>query len=71
MIQRPVITGGGERGRRAVRSLPRPFCKPGLEKTYGIEFGSFASLDSAGPQTKTALRGGTVTIGLVLSSSPY
>ena len=49
----------------------RPFCKPGLEKTYGIEFGSFASLDSAGPQTKAALRGGTITIGLVLSSSPY
>jgi osmoprotectant transport system substrate-binding protein len=49
----------------------RPFCKPGLEKTYGIQFGSFASLDAAGPQTKNALRNGTVTIGLVLSSSPY
>jgi osmoprotectant transport system substrate-binding protein len=46
----------------------RPFCQPGLEKTYGIQFGKFASLDAGGPQTKAALTGGTVSIGLVLSS---
>ncbi|NJC69208.1 glycine/betaine ABC transporter substrate-binding protein [Planosporangium thailandense] len=46
----------------------RPFCQPGLEKTYGIQFGSFASLDAGGPQTKTALTSGTASIGLVFSS---
>jgi osmoprotectant transport system substrate-binding protein len=46
----------------------RPFCEVGLQKTYGITFGSFKSLDSAGSQTKNALRTGTVSIGLVLSS---
>jgi osmoprotectant transport system substrate-binding protein len=46
----------------------RPFCQPGLEKTYGLKFGPFTSLDSAGPQTKTALRTGKITVGLVLSS---
>jgi osmoprotectant transport system substrate-binding protein len=46
----------------------RTFCQVGLEKTYGIQFGQFASLDAGGPQTKSALRGGTISIGLVLSS---
>jgi osmoprotectant transport system substrate-binding protein len=46
----------------------RPFCKLGLEQTYKIQFGQFKSLDSAGPQTKTALKTGTISIGLVLSS---
>jgi osmoprotectant transport system substrate-binding protein len=46
----------------------RPFCQPGLEKTYGIQIGRFASLDAGGPQTLSALRDGTITIGLVFSS---
>lgn len=46
----------------------RPFCKPGLENTYDIQFGSFSLLDSGGPQTKTALKTGTATIGLVFTS---
>lgn len=46
----------------------RPFCKPGLEKTYSIQFGSFSLLDSGGPQTKTALRSGKATIGLIFTS---
>ena len=49
----------------------RPFCQPGLEKTYGMSIGSFASLDAGGPQTKNALKTGTATIGLVFSSSAY
>jgi osmoprotectant transport system substrate-binding protein len=49
----------------------RPFCQPGLEKTYSIGIGSFASLDAGGPQTKNALKNGTATIGLVFSSSAY
>jgi osmoprotectant transport system substrate-binding protein len=46
----------------------RPFCQVGLEKTYGISFGQFKSLDVGGPLTKGGLTGGQVTIGLVFSS---
>jgi osmoprotectant transport system substrate-binding protein len=46
----------------------RPFCQPGLQQTYGISFGSFFQGDAGGPQTKTALRTGQATLGLVLSS---
>lgn len=48
----------------------RPYCQEGLEGTYGISFGQFKSLDAAGPLTKKALTGGTISIGLVLSSDP-
>lgn len=46
----------------------RPFCQPGLEQTYGLKFGPFVSLDAGGPQTKTALKTGQISVGLVLSS---
>jgi osmoprotectant transport system substrate-binding protein len=46
----------------------RPFCQPGLEKTYNLQVGSFASLDAGGPQTKDGLKNGSITIGLVFSS---
>jgi osmoprotectant transport system substrate-binding protein len=46
----------------------RPFCKPGLEKTYGIHFTGFKSLDAGGPLTKKALQQGKIQIGLVFSS---
>jgi len=46
----------------------RPFCEPGLEKTYGLNFKSFKQLDAGGPLTKTAIQKGTVSIGLVFSS---
>jgi osmoprotectant transport system substrate-binding protein len=46
----------------------RPFCKPGLEKTYGITFSSFSALDAGGPLTKAALKQGKVQLGLVFSS---
>ena len=46
----------------------RPFCQVGLEKTYGITFGKFTSLDAGGPQTKSGLTTGTISIGLVFSS---
>jgi osmoprotectant transport system substrate-binding protein len=46
----------------------RPFCQPGLEKTYGITFGKTAVFDAAGPLTKNAIKTGKATIGLVLSS---
>jgi osmoprotectant transport system substrate-binding protein len=46
----------------------RPFCQPGLEKTYNLKFKSFRQLDAGGPLTKTAIQKGNVSIGLVFSS---
>lgn len=46
----------------------REFCQVGLENSYGLAIGRFVSLDASGPQTKSGLTGGTVTIGLVYSS---
>jgi osmoprotectant transport system substrate-binding protein len=46
----------------------RPFCQLGLKDTYGIEFGQFFQSDAGGPQSKTALRTGQATLGLVFSS---
>ena len=46
----------------------RPFCQPGLEKTYGLKFASFSTLDAGGPLTKAGITQGKVSIGLVFSS---
>lgn len=46
----------------------RPFCQPGLEETYGLTFDSFTSLDAGGPLTKTALKQGKISLGLIFSS---
>ncbi len=47
----------------------RPFCQPGLEETYGLEFASFQEYgDTGGPLTKAAIQQGEVSMGLVFSS---
>ncbi|HJV09060.1 MAG TPA: ABC transporter substrate-binding protein [Acidimicrobiales bacterium] len=46
----------------------RPFCQPGLEKTYGLKFKAFRVLDSGGPKTMEALAAGDIDVGLVFSS---
>src|SRR6266702_5344421 len=46
----------------------RPFCQPGLQKTYGINFKSFKALDTDGPATRAAFANGTIQVGLVFSS---
>ncbi len=46
----------------------RPFCQPGLEKTYGLKFKAFRSLDSSGAKTMEALTAGDIDVGLVFSS---
>jgi osmoprotectant transport system substrate-binding protein len=43
-------------------------CQQGLEKTYGLTFGSFTSLDAGGPMTKDALRTGKISVGQVRSA---
>ncbi len=47
----------------------RPFCQPGLEKTYGLKFKTFRPLDSGGPRTVEALKSGDIDLGLVFTSS--
>lgn len=46
----------------------RPFCALGLQSVYGLKFKSFKSLDTGGPLTFTALKQGSINIGLVFSS---
>jgi len=46
----------------------RPFCLPGLEKTYNLHFKSFKALDTDGPATRAAFKNGTIDVGLVFSS---
>lgn len=48
----------------------RPYCKPGLEKVYGVHFTGFKTLDVGGPLTRAAIQKGNVQIGLVFSSDP-
>ena len=47
----------------------RPFCQPGLERTYGLRFRAFRPLDSGGPRTIEALKAGDIDVGLVFTSS--
>ena len=46
----------------------RPFCQPGLEKTYGLKFACFKRLDAGGPLTKAAISRATSRSGW--SSAP-
>ena len=47
----------------------RVFCQLGLHETYGLAVGRFVSLEPAGgAPTKSALKDGTITLGLVFSS---
>src|SRR5438309_252184 len=46
----------------------RPFCAPGLQKTYGITFKSFKALDTDGPLTRAALKSNDIQVGLVFTS---
>jgi len=46
----------------------RPKCQAGLVEVYSFTVGRFSSLDAGGPQTKSALKSGEISVGLVLSS---
>ncbi len=48
----------------------RPFCVPGLKKTYGITFKSFKPLDVGGAQTVAALKSGAIQVALLFSTDP-
>jgi osmoprotectant transport system substrate-binding protein len=61
-VKTPLTLGG------PAECPTRPFCQLGLEKTYGVKFAGFKSLDAGGPLTKQALKDGTIQVGLVFSS---
>jgi osmoprotectant transport system substrate-binding protein len=46
----------------------RPYCVPGLDKTYGIHFKAFKALDTDGPATRAAFKNNTIQVGLVFSA---
>lgn len=46
----------------------RPFCLPGLQKTYGLVFAEFRPLDAGGPLTVTALKEGEIDVGLLFTA---
>jgi osmoprotectant transport system substrate-binding protein len=48
----------------------RPFCEPGLKKTYGMKIASFKKTDEGGPLTEKAIKDGTVDFGLLFTSDP-
>jgi glycine betaine/choline ABC-type transport system substrate-binding protein len=48
----------------------RPFCLVGLQETYGLQFKQFVPLDTGGPLTIEALKGGQIQIGLLFTSDP-
>jgi osmoprotectant transport system substrate-binding protein len=62
-VSRELVFGGPPECTR------RPFCIPGLERSYGITFGQvFSNLDTGGPRTVSALAEGTVDVALLLTS---
>ncbi len=48
----------------------QPFCIPGLQETYGIEFGEVRPLDQGGKKTVAAIDSGTVDVAELFSLDP-
>jgi osmoprotectant transport system substrate-binding protein len=48
----------------------RPFCLPGLEKTYGLHFKRFEPLDAGGPLTVRDLETGQIDVALLFTTDP-
>ncbi|MEO3742388.1 glycine betaine ABC transporter substrate-binding protein [Plantactinospora sp. B5E13] len=46
----------------------RQTCQAGLVRVYNFQAGRFSSFDAGGPQTKSAVKRGEASVGLVLSS---
>ena len=46
----------------------RPFCLQGLQKVYGLTFKDFKALDTGGPLTVAALKGGQIDVGELFTS---
>jgi osmoprotectant transport system substrate-binding protein len=48
----------------------RPYCLPGLERTYGLHFKAFTPTDAGGPLTLQALNAGQISVGLLFTTDP-
>ncbi len=48
----------------------RPLCLGGLEKTYGLKFKEFVTLDAGGPLTRQALASRSVDVALLFTTDP-
>lgn len=48
----------------------RPDGLPGIKKTYGVEFGSYKTLDAGGPLTVNALKNGQIDAGDIFTTDP-
>jgi osmoprotectant transport system substrate-binding protein len=48
----------------------RPFCEPGLKKTYGMKISGFDQTDEGGPLTVKAITSGKADVGLMFTSDP-
>jgi osmoprotectant transport system substrate-binding protein len=46
----------------------RPYCLPGLRRTYGLDFRGFDPLDAGGPYTVAALDTGQVQVAMMFST---
>lgn len=46
----------------------RPFCLQGLQSVYGLKFKDFKALDTGGPLTVAALKGGQIDVGELFTS---
>jgi osmoprotectant transport system substrate-binding protein len=61
----PDMTFGGP-----AECVARDLCLEGLEERYGLSFRRFVPLDSGGPLTVSALRGGTADVALLFTTDP-
>src|SRR5260221_1545351 len=68
------IASGSAQGQRVLggptECPSRPFCKVGLEGTYGIKFKDFKPLDAGGPLTVTAPDGEQNNPGVLFRTAP-
>jgi osmoprotectant transport system substrate-binding protein len=48
----------------------RPYCLPGLRRTYGLRFRAFVGLDAGGPLTRQALLAGDIDVALLFTTDP-
>jgi osmoprotectant transport system substrate-binding protein len=61
----PQLTFGG-----SPECPTRPLCLRGLERVYGVRFGTVLALDAGGPITRQALEQGAIDVGLLFTTDP-
>jgi len=64
MVARRLVFGGPP------ECPERPYCLPGLQLSYGLQFREFVPLDAGGPLTLQALTAGDVDVALLFTTDP-